>query len=141
MLERRRSAARLIVRPHGACDSRLFGRTIWSMASTPPGPRRVVRVAPATEHTPPAHTCVRGTGARHERHLSVDEQTIEKACRVAQAMHKSLNQVIREYLEQLARQDQAERDAEEFRQLSSQGRPDPDWKFNRDEIYDRKIFR
>jgi uncharacterized Zn finger protein len=69
--------------------------------------------------------------------LSVDEQTVAKARRVAEAMHKSLNQVIREYLEQLARQDQAERDAEEFRRLSGQGRPDPDWKFNRDEIYDR----
>ena len=45
--------------------------------------------------------------------LSVDEQTVEKARRVAQAMHKSLNQVIREYLEQLAGQDQAERDAED----------------------------
>jgi hypothetical protein len=73
--------------------------------------------------------------------LSVDEQTVEKARRVAQAMHKSLNQVIREYLEQLAGQDQAERDAEEFRRLSGQGKPDPDWKFNRDEIYDRKVFR
>ena len=69
--------------------------------------------------------------------LSVDEQTVAKARRVTEAMHKSLNQVIREYLEQLARQDQAERDAEEFRRLSGQGRPDPDWKFNRDEIYDR----
>jgi hypothetical protein len=69
--------------------------------------------------------------------LSVDEQTGAKPRRVAQAMHKSLNQVIREYLEQLAGQDQVERDAEEFRRLSGQGRPDPDWKFNRDEIYDR----
>jgi hypothetical protein len=37
---------------------------------------------------------------------------------VAQAMHKSLNRLVREYLEQLAGQDQAERDAEEFRRLS-----------------------
>ena len=73
--------------------------------------------------------------------LSVDEQTVTKARRVAQAMHKSLNQVIREYLEQLAGEDQAERDAEEFRLLSGQGRPDPDWRFKRDEIYDRKIVR
>ena len=34
--------------------------------------------------------------------LSVDEQTVAKAGRVAQAMHKSLNQVLRDYLEQLA---------------------------------------
>jgi hypothetical protein len=56
-------------------------------------------------------------------------------------MHKSLDQVIREYLEQLAGQDQAERDAEEFRRLSGQGRPDSDWKFNRDEIHDRQVVR
>jgi hypothetical protein len=73
--------------------------------------------------------------------LSVDEQTVAKARRVAQAMHKSLNQMIREYLEQLAGQDQTERDAEEFRRLSGCGRPAPDWKFDRDEIHDRKTVR
>ena len=73
--------------------------------------------------------------------LSVDEQTVAKARRVAQSMHKSLNQLIRDYLDQLAGQDQAERDAEDFRRLSGKGKPDPDWKFSRDEAYDRKIFR
>lgn len=73
--------------------------------------------------------------------LSVDEQTVAKARRVAQAMHKSPNQVIREYLEQLAGHDQAECDAEEFQHLSGQGRPDHGWKFDRDAIYDRKIVR
>jgi predicted transcriptional regulator len=70
--------------------------------------------------------------------LSVDDQTVAQARRVAQAMNKSLNQVIREYLEQLARRDQAERDIAEFRALSPSGTRS--WKFNRDEIYDRKIF-
>jgi hypothetical protein len=56
-------------------------------------------------------------------------------------MRKSLNQVIREYLEQLAGQDQAERDIKEFQWLSGHGKPDPDWTFDRDEIYDRKTFR
>jgi predicted nucleic acid-binding protein len=55
-------------------------------------------------------------------------------------MRKSLNQVIREYLEQLAGQDQAERDIKEFQWLSGHGKPDPDWTFDRDEIYDRKTF-
>jgi Family of unknown function (DUF6364) len=73
--------------------------------------------------------------------LSVDEQTVSKARRVAQSMHKSLNQLIREYLEQLAGQDQVERDIAEFRRLSGLGRPDAEWRFNRDEIYDRKILR
>jgi predicted HicB family RNase H-like nuclease len=50
--------------------------------------------------------------------LSVDEQAVEKARRVARAMHKSLNQLVREYLEQLAGQVRAEHDAEEIRRLS-----------------------
>jgi hypothetical protein len=70
--------------------------------------------------------------------LPVDEQTVVKARQVARAMHKSLNQVIRDYLEQLAAQDQIERDIEEFRRLSPSGTRS--WKFNRDEIYDRKVF-
>jgi hypothetical protein len=74
--------------------------------------------------------------------LSVDEQTVVKARRVAQFMHKSLNQMIREYLEQLANRDQVERDIEAFRRLSQQHecRSPDGWKFNREEIYDRKIF-
>jgi hypothetical protein len=70
--------------------------------------------------------------------LSVDDQTVEKARRVAKAMDKSLNQVVREYLEQLAGRDQVERDIAEFRALSPSGTRS--WKFNREEIYDRKIF-
>jgi hypothetical protein len=70
--------------------------------------------------------------------LSVDDQTVEKARQVAKAMNKSLNQLVREYLEQLAGRDQVERDIAEFRALSPSGTRS--WKFNREEIYDRKIF-
>lgn len=57
-------------------------------------------------------------------------------------MNKSLNQLVREYLEQLANRDQVERDIAEFRALSEQheGKSPPGWKWNREEIYDRKIF-
>ena len=74
--------------------------------------------------------------------LSVDEQTVEKARRVAKAMNKSLNQLVREYLEQLANRDQVERDIAEFRALSEQhaSKSPTGWKWNREEIYDRKIF-
>jgi hypothetical protein len=70
--------------------------------------------------------------------LSVDEQTVERARGVARAMGKSLNQLMREYLEQLAGGNQIERDIAEFRALSPSGKRS--WKFNREEIYDRKIF-
>ena len=74
--------------------------------------------------------------------LAVDEQTVAKARRVARAMNKSLNQLVREYLEQVASRDQVERDIAAFRALSEQhaGKSPSDWKWNRDEIYDRKIF-
>lgn len=46
--------------------------------------------------------------------LSVDERIAEKARAAAQAMGKSLNQAVRDYLEQLAGQDQLEAELEQF---------------------------
>ena len=68
--------------------------------------------------------------------LSVDEQTVARARKKAQALGKSLNQLIREYLQQLAGGDDAERSIEEFRRLSGQGHS-RGWRFNRDEIHER----
>ena len=68
--------------------------------------------------------------------LSVDEQTVNRARKKAQALGKSLNQLIREYLQQLAGGDDAERSIEEFRRLSGQGHS-RGWCFNRDEIHER----
>jgi len=68
--------------------------------------------------------------------LSVDEQTVNRARKKAQALGKSLNQLIREYLQQLAGGDDAERSIEEFRRLSGQGHS-RGWRFNRDEIHER----
>jgi predicted HicB family RNase H-like nuclease len=71
--------------------------------------------------------------------LSVDEEVIRQARRRAEAMGTSVNQLIREYLEQLAGKRNPEADAAEFERLSrlsngnSQG-----WKFNRDEIHERR---
>lgn len=74
--------------------------------------------------------------------LSVDQQTVERARRVAKAMGKSLNQVVREYLEQLGGQADVEAEIAEFDRLTDAGEGDSrGWKFNRDEIYDRKVFR
>jgi len=68
--------------------------------------------------------------------LSVDERVVREAREAAQAMGKSLNQLVREYLEQLAGKRQVERDLEEFRRLSGQGDSNG-WKFNRDEVHER----
>lgn len=73
--------------------------------------------------------------------VSVDEQTVDKSLRVAQAMHKSVRQMIREYLEHVAYPERAECNIAEFRRLSALGRPDVDWKYSREDAYDRKICR
>ncbi|MEQ9641665.1 MAG: DUF6364 family protein [Alphaproteobacteria bacterium] len=74
--------------------------------------------------------------------LSVDAQTVERARRVAKAMGKSLNQVIREHLEQMAGEADIEAEIAEFDRLTDAGNGNSrGWKFNRDEIYDRKVFR
>ena len=53
--------------------------------------------------------------------LSVDENTLTKASKLAQAMDKSINQLIREYLEQLTSEQNVEADIAELRELSVGG--------------------
>ena len=68
--------------------------------------------------------------------LSIDEQIVARARKRAEAMGKSLNQAIRDYLETLAGGDDPERSIEEFKRLSGQGHSHG-WRFNRDEIHER----
>lgn len=68
--------------------------------------------------------------------LSLDEQLVKRARRRAEALGKSLNQVIREYLQQLAGSHDPDKFEEEFRRLSGRG-DSRGWKFNRDEIHER----
>jgi hypothetical protein len=68
--------------------------------------------------------------------LSVDEQLLARARKKAGALGKSLNQLIRDYLQSLAGVDDPERSIEEFRRLSGKGNS-RGWRFNRDEIHSR----
>jgi Family of unknown function (DUF6364) len=68
--------------------------------------------------------------------LSVDERTVARARKRAEAIGTSLNQVIRDYLQKLAGDDDPERSIEEFRRLSGTG-DSRGWRFNRDEIHER----
>ena len=67
--------------------------------------------------------------------LAVDEKLADRARQAAQAMGKSLNQVVREYLEQLAGADQLDAELTAYRQSTAQtpGRLDGG-RFKRDEI-------
>ena len=70
--------------------------------------------------------------------LSIDEKLAEQARKIAQSMGKSLNQLVRDYLEHLTGQGEAVEDMAELRRLSaeSQGRSRC-WRFNRDELHKR----
>ena len=70
--------------------------------------------------------------------LSVDERLVRRARKKAEAMGKTLNQLVREYFERLAGNDDAERDIAELRQLSREGSGHARrWRFNRDELHER----
>jgi hypothetical protein len=68
--------------------------------------------------------------------LSIDKQLVARARKKADALGKSLNQLIRDYLQKLAGGDDPERSIEEFKRLSGRGNS-RGWRFNRDEIHDR----
>ena len=70
--------------------------------------------------------------------LSIDDRLLEEAREVARSMGTSVNQIVREHLEQLTSRDEAERDVDELRRLSarSEGRS-RGWKFDREEIHER----
>ena len=75
--------------------------------------------------------------------LSVDERIVEQARKAAQSMGKSLNQAVRDYLEQLAGQSQREAVIKELRELSMTGQipkgQKGGWKFDREEIYTERL--
>ena len=68
--------------------------------------------------------------------LSVDEQIVTRARKKAEALGKSLNQMIRDYLQKLAGGDDPEKGINEFRRLSGQG-DSRGWRFNRDDVHER----
>jgi len=68
--------------------------------------------------------------------LSIEEQVVAQARKKADALGKSLNQLIRDYLQRLAGGDDPERSIDEFQSLSGRGNS-RGWRFNRDEIHER----
>lgn len=72
--------------------------------------------------------------------LSADKKLIEKSRDYAKNHNTTLNNLIREYLMILVHED-AESNANEFEQLAynHSGKSKNDYKFSREEIYDRKL--
>ena len=70
--------------------------------------------------------------------LSVEDEVVRRARHTAQSMGTSLNQIIRDYLEELAGRSSAEDDVREVRELSARsGGHSRGWKFDRQEIHER----
>ncbi|HYU35734.1 MAG TPA: DUF6364 family protein [Thermoanaerobaculia bacterium] len=70
--------------------------------------------------------------------LAVDDRLVERARKIAESQGKSLNQVIREYLEELTSPSTAAGEMEELRRLSLEGQGrSRGWKFDRREIHER----
>ncbi len=70
--------------------------------------------------------------------LSVDQQVLERARRVARSMGKSLNELVREYLSNLTAGEDVQRDVDELRELSRRGKGrSRGWRFNREELHER----
>lgn len=70
--------------------------------------------------------------------LSVDNTLVKRARKIARSMGKSLNELIRDYLEQLTATDDPKRDVQELRRLSDEGKGrSRGWRFNREEIHGR----
>jgi hypothetical protein len=69
--------------------------------------------------------------------LSIDDQLVARARKNAEALGKSLNQLVRDYLQTVAGGDDPERSIAEFKRLSGRGHS-RGWRFDRDEIHSRQ---
>jgi hypothetical protein len=71
--------------------------------------------------------------------LAVDDEVIESARRKAESLGTSVNKLVREYLEQLAGKSDPAANTAEFERLSLlAGGHSRGWKFNREEIHERR---
>ena len=72
--------------------------------------------------------------------LSADKELISNSRRYAEKHNTTLNNLVREYLKHITNELQSDNAALEFENLAreSGGKSSPDYKFNRDDIYDRE---
>lgn len=68
--------------------------------------------------------------------LSIDEKLLERVRVVARDRGRSVNQLLREYLEQLVEAENLESVLKDFRETSGQGHR-RHWRFDRDELHER----
>lgn len=73
--------------------------------------------------------------------LSADPMLIEKAREYAQSHNTSLNQIIRDYLIKLVSESDGTQIGNEFSSLALEyaGESEPDYRFTREAIYNRRV--
>ncbi len=73
--------------------------------------------------------------------LSADEDLVRSTRRYARQKHTTLNNLLRQYMQSVTRQDCAARNAEEFRQLATSraGASAAGYRFNREEAHSRHL--
>lgn len=71
--------------------------------------------------------------------LSIDEQIVERAREKLRAAGKTVNQEIRDHLRHVAGDNDLEETIAFLVNTSGQGKPDADWKWNREEIYEDRL--
>lgn len=70
-------------------------------------------------------------------HLTIDDRLVQEAQKVAESLGTSVDQLVRDYLQKLTSEQDVDEEMEELRRLSGQG-DSQGWKFNRDELYERR---
>ena len=74
--------------------------------------------------------------------VAIDEETVERARRLAEQRGTSLNQMIRDYLAEVTSHEDTEQALEEIERLWAEDSGDSrGWKWNRDELHDRRVLR
>lgn len=73
--------------------------------------------------------------------LSIDEKLVERAREKLRALGKSVNEEIRDHLRHVAGDDDddIEQAIEFLVRTSGQGKPEPEWKWSRDEVYEERL--
>jgi len=73
--------------------------------------------------------------------LAIDDQLLEKTRRRAAELGTSVNQMVRDHFQAVVGEDDMESAIAFLKATSGQGKPDPDYKWNRDEIYEERFSR
>lgn len=71
--------------------------------------------------------------------LSIEEQIVARAREKLRAAGKTVNQEIRDHLRNVAGESDIEETIAFLVNTSGQGKPDADWKWNREEIYQERL--